>query len=611
MKLSIIIPAYNADKYLPKLLETLDEQMQEGIEVIIVDDESDVPVKADYPWVKIIRQQNTGPGLARNAGLDAMTGEYFTFIDADDLVTDNYIALVMAKIESGFDYCYLSWKTMPGGWNCEVKLKSVNDTFPPFNLCVWNRVYKTSTFGKHRFSKKRLWAEDADYIYRLNERGKKEFIGECVYLYRDTPNSWTKRMFSGDLDATRIVYNVKTVTEEIRDEILKNYDENEIVLLTNNIKYQELSKKAMILPYNTPMKGTILKGDSYGGFTKIIKPKKTQVVIWTAETGRIGGIETFIYAFCANMSKYYDILVLYDHIAPEQLIRLSQYVECEKRTDKKIHCDTLIVNRITDHNPPNVTFKKKIQMCHICQMGRYNVPKDNDITVYVSEACRKSHDGEGEVIHNLLPPHKCDRVLSLVSATRQTYEKGEKRMIALANELERKKIRYVWLYFTEHAIPNAPKGMIHVPTTLEVHHFIAKADYLVQLSDEEAYGYSIVEALNSGTAVISTPISVLDEINFVGYTVPFDMVDMNVERFLNVPKVDVSFDNKPIIAKWRKVLGNTKPEHKYKPGQTATIRITNNYFDLLLNRNVKKGEILVMQIPRAMEIESKGLGVRE
>ena len=48
MKLSIIIPAYNADAYLPKLLDTLDKQMQKDIEVLIVDDGSRNPVTTSY-----------------------------------------------------------------------------------------------------------------------------------------------------------------------------------------------------------------------------------------------------------------------------------------------------------------------------------------------------------------------------------------------------------------------------------------------------------------------------------------------------------------------------------------------------------------------------------
>ena len=230
MKLSIIIPAYNAENYLYNLLDTLDKQMQKGIEVIIVDDGSRIPVKTDYKWAKVYRERNGCPGLTRNVGLDHATGDYIAFIDADDMVTDDYIPLIMDKIKEGFDYCYLSWQTMPGGWQCKVIIEKESDKFPGFNLCVWNRVYNRSLIEGMRFSPKKAWSEDADFIYRLNERGKKAWISKPVYLYRsDTPDSWTKKMFSGRIDYTRIVYNLKTIDKKTMTEIKKEYEDKEIV----------------------------------------------------------------------------------------------------------------------------------------------------------------------------------------------------------------------------------------------------------------------------------------------------------------------------------------------------------------------------------------------
>ena len=147
MKLSIIIPAYNAENYLPHLLECLDKQMVPGVEAIIVDDGSKIPVESGYPWTQVIRQENAGPGIARNQGLERMTGEYFTFIDADDLIADNYLRTILQTIEAEhFDYCYLSWTTMPGGWKCTVKLNSIEDKFPGFNLCIQDGHLRTHAF---------------------------------------------------------------------------------------------------------------------------------------------------------------------------------------------------------------------------------------------------------------------------------------------------------------------------------------------------------------------------------------------------------------------------------------------------------------------------------
>ena len=102
MKLSIIIPEYNAEGLLPDLLACLDKQIQatkHEVEVFVIDDGSKVPFSTDYPWAQVFRKQNEGPGIARNVGLDHMTGDYFTFIDADDMVADNYLEAIFDKIE--------------------------------------------------------------------------------------------------------------------------------------------------------------------------------------------------------------------------------------------------------------------------------------------------------------------------------------------------------------------------------------------------------------------------------------------------------------------------------------------------------------------------------
>ena len=570
MKLSIIMPYYNTEQYTPALLEVLDKQMRDDVEVIIVDDGSKVPFKTKYKWAKVIRQENAGPGLARNKGLDAMTGEYFTFIDSDDLVTDDYFDKVFEKIDEGFDYCYISWKSLPGGWQCSVQLKSIDDEFPPFNLCVWNRIYKTATFGKNRFSPNKLWSEDADYIYRLDEKGKKAFIPDFIYLYRsDTPNSWTKKMMNGQIEYTRIVFNVPEVTEEIRDEILKEYEKNEIILLTNKNPYPELKKKAMILPFNSPINGTELRGVKYNGFKQIIKPISTQIVIWTSFTQQIGGIETWIYNFCKTMSKYYDILVLYDTISTNQLARLQQIVRCHKRDKQQIICDTCIISRITDKLPDTVQAKQTVQMVHACKMmPQWSIPQDHDYIIGVSQTALDSfNEKKGTVIYNLVDKSTDKECLTLISATRlskvSAFEKGHARMIKLAEMLEDADIPYIWMIFSDEGMNPKRPNMVVFPPTLDIAPYLKKADYYVSLSDAEGFGYSMVESLINGTPIISTPIDVLPEIGFEnekhGYIVPFDM-SFDVRKLLNIPKVEYKRTNTESVKKWRSILGNKKPK---------------------------------------------------
>ena len=91
VKVSIIIPAYNVEKYILKCINSLLEQTEKEIEIIIVDDGSkdktNLIVKEiikKHANIVLIEQGNKGVSAARNAGLQNAKGKYTMFIDADD-----------------------------------------------------------------------------------------------------------------------------------------------------------------------------------------------------------------------------------------------------------------------------------------------------------------------------------------------------------------------------------------------------------------------------------------------------------------------------------------------------------------------------------------------
>ena len=594
-RLSIIIPCYNAEPYINELLDCLSPQITPEVEVFVIDDGSKVPFKTDYEWAKVIRQANGGASAARNTGLDNAVGEYIAFIDADDLVSDKYIETILAKIDEGFDYLYMSWKTLPGGWACDVKLNSVDDVFPSFNLCVWNRIYKRSNIGKIRFNTKKKIAEDAQFIREVKETGKKAFISDYMYFYRSsTPDSLTKRFGDGKVETRRVVYNIPHITrdDDLLAEVRRLDKEAEVIIMTNKNEMPELSKYAMVIA-PTVIKGTELRGEPTGLFTLIDESINTDIVIWTEVTQKIGGIETWIYNFCSFMHKYYDIVVMYDDMDDSQIDRLMPYARVIKRK-RPVLCHTLIVNRITDKSPSEVTYERKIQMVHACKMEEiWTVPQDNDIVVGVSSVVLGSFQQKGEVIHNLINIPKEDDALLLVSATRLgTFEKGKQRMNEMSKQMRNAGIKFIWLCFSE--VDPGSELITWLKPRLDISSYIRKADYLVQLSDAEGFGYSIVEALSMGTPVITTPVAVLDELKFIdgesGYIVPFEG-DMEVERFKHIPKVDYKYANNAIVKKWRSILGEGNPT--YKPS-IRHMRVLETFMDLATNRTYKVGNEVYM-----------------
>ncbi len=101
-RVSIIVPVYNTEAYLPACVESLLTQTHDDLELVFVDDGStdgsgallDAYAEKD-PRIRVIRQKNGGVSAARNAGIDAATGAYIGFVDSDDTVEPNYVASLL------------------------------------------------------------------------------------------------------------------------------------------------------------------------------------------------------------------------------------------------------------------------------------------------------------------------------------------------------------------------------------------------------------------------------------------------------------------------------------------------------------------------------------
>ena len=102
---SVIIPVYNAEKYIRKCVSSVLRQSYSDLEVILVNDGSKDSsseilheISEEDQRVVAIDQENTGASGARNSGLDAATGDYIVFVDSDDLIPEKYILRLLFLI---------------------------------------------------------------------------------------------------------------------------------------------------------------------------------------------------------------------------------------------------------------------------------------------------------------------------------------------------------------------------------------------------------------------------------------------------------------------------------------------------------------------------------
>ncbi len=107
MKISVIIPVYNVEKYLAQCLESIAEQSYENLEIIIVNDGSTdgsggicEKFAAMDPRINLIHQINGGVSVARNTGINHATGDYITFVDSDDWLEKEMYSTMMLQSET-------------------------------------------------------------------------------------------------------------------------------------------------------------------------------------------------------------------------------------------------------------------------------------------------------------------------------------------------------------------------------------------------------------------------------------------------------------------------------------------------------------------------------
>ena len=603
MKLSIIIPFYNVHPYTDELLDRLLPQITDDVEVIVVDDGSKIPYHTDYEWVKLIRQDNAGVSRARNVGLDASCGEYVAFIDADDLVAPDYVQRILNKMP--FDHLEMSWKSLPGGQQFEYRLHTDSDRLT--NPSAVTRVFNRSVIGTTRFNENKQAAEDAEFTSIVCKRSRKvAIITDFMYFYRtSTPNSLTKRYMSGDMDTKRIVYHYKYITSDMTDlleEVKQENKTNEVYILTEWNDIPELAEYAKIMRPGK-VRGMELRGEPLPQFIKIDPPLHVQIIIYLSSKHN-GGLFTWIYNFCNQMSDY-DITVLHDGMDTDLIQKLIQIVDVRLCGDP-IRCDTLIMMRIGDEIPSNIRYKRSIQVVHSTHLDeRWTLPKDRDLIIPISKAVQRSWHIDQEPILNMTCQD--NRSLQLISATRlKTPEKGKDRMKQFAYMLKAAGIDFQWDCYSD--IDPDVKGITYHPMTTDIRRHIHNADYLVQLSDNgEGFCYSIVEALEEGTAVITTPLDVLQEIGWIegehGYTFGYDLSG-DITRILSIPKVEYTYDNDSIRRQWGYLLG--KGRNKNTP---VRLKVTRTYKDMSIGRQVAEGEVLTLNRRRADEIVASHYGI--
>lgn len=246
--LSVIIPIYNAGKYISQCIESITKSFQANIEILVIDDGSTDNSKSEVERfahadkrVKYIFQNNSGVSVARNKGLDNAVGKYILFLDADDYIETEIFNNLVSRLEQNMpDFTAYSKKILyPDGSIKKVlfdfKDNACNDkqfiyelmyASSAFNEC-WGKVFKKEIIDtyKLRFPEGIKIGEDLLFVYNYFEKCKSfELVNEAILVYRQHDESVMKNSLAKDrLSNTKMLYNIgQSYLDKINDSRLKH-----------------------------------------------------------------------------------------------------------------------------------------------------------------------------------------------------------------------------------------------------------------------------------------------------------------------------------------------------------------------------------------------------
>lgn len=213
MKISVIVPVWNGEKYLAQCIENLLLQTHKDLEIIVVDDgstDATASIAAEYPTVKYIRRDNGGNYAARNTGIGAATGDYIHFMDVDDLVNlEFYEKMIGAVVATGADMacCGFVFERFPEQTQRiehSLVVSTVDDKFTltgvrRYGAC-WKYIYRAGFLREHNllFEERRA-AQDRVFSFQaVFYANRIVSVPGAVYIYknRDESVTTTKKMQS-------------------------------------------------------------------------------------------------------------------------------------------------------------------------------------------------------------------------------------------------------------------------------------------------------------------------------------------------------------------------------------------------------------------------------
>ena len=231
-KLSILIPAYNVERWLPRCLNSILSQVEDDIEIVIVDDGStDTTLQCANEFaekwndIRVFSKHNEGVGAARNYLLDKACGEFIWFVDSDDYIAEGALRHIFSELNSTIDLLSVSYN---GGVFMPFEGSAIEYIQKGYiNGYLWTKIIRRSVIedAHIRFDPQRYSQEDWFFlmqVYPLLENIKQITLQAYVYcddnensVMREAHAEHTRRNVA---DSRETICNFKRFIDSHRDQ---------------------------------------------------------------------------------------------------------------------------------------------------------------------------------------------------------------------------------------------------------------------------------------------------------------------------------------------------------------------------------------------------------
>jgi glycosyltransferase involved in cell wall biosynthesis len=215
---SIIIPAYNIEAYLPACLDSIVNQTYPNLEIMVIDDgstDNTLEVAKAYAKrdkrVRVFHKENGGQGDARNVGYEKSTGDLIAYVDGDDYVSKYYIeSMLNTMLENDADISTCQYKlvytsndhSLESKQKAKIELISGEDALKRLfyqtgvTTAPWGKLFKRELIAGIKFPKEKKY-EDLATLYKIIAKANKVTIStEKLLYYMQSENSTMRRGFT-------------------------------------------------------------------------------------------------------------------------------------------------------------------------------------------------------------------------------------------------------------------------------------------------------------------------------------------------------------------------------------------------------------------------------